>query len=158
MASYQKRVSRRLTRYSITLPPFEFQEDWTRQDKLTDWIEYACYTCFVMRVMEKQDPAENKLRVAQLGWIADQIPMIQVEMGREATAATEGVKRDRTGDDQADSGQPLTKKQKSLDSEEAAANCQPSETLSASQPPPNTAIPSGDPQPVPAALAPKSEP
>lgn len=150
-------MSRPLAKYSITPPPFEFQEDCTGQDRLTDWIEFACYTCFVMRSMQKWDPLGYTLKVAQLGWIADQIPLIQAEMKQEATASTEGVKRDRAEDDQVDSGEPLTKRQKPLDSEEAAANFQPSETLSVSRPPPDT-VPSGDPQPVPAALAPKSEP
>ncbi|KAH6627387.1 hypothetical protein F5144DRAFT_271580 [Chaetomium tenue] len=156
MARYQTRMLRFLEKYSIQPPSFEFKEDWTGQDRLTDWIEYACYTCFVMR-MRKWDPLGYELKVAQLGWITDQIPLIQAEMRQEATVGTNSVKRNRTEDDEVDGGEPLTKKQKALDGGGTATNCQPLETVSASPPSPDAA-PSEGPQSISPALGPRPEP
>ncbi|GAB1311970.1 hypothetical protein MFIFM68171_02180 [Madurella fahalii] len=150
METYQKAISRRLAQYSITLPQVEFQEDWTRQDRLTDWIEYACYTCFVMRVLKKWEPIEYELRVAQLKWIADQIPLVQAELKRDKKA---GVKRNRTEDNESGTGEPPTKKRKTHGREGVAASRQSSKTLCV--PRPHNAVPPSDAESEPVAAVPE---
>ncbi|KAI1170349.1 hypothetical protein F4777DRAFT_569465 [Nemania sp. FL0916] len=108
MRRYNKSLKSLLARRSITPPPVEFQPDPAQQDKLTEWIEYACWACLGLRGMKKVDPVEYELSVARLGWIMDQVPLIQAELEHGPATDTTDVKRTLEEDDFADESKKLT--------------------------------------------------
>ncbi|KAK4143515.1 uncharacterized protein C8A04DRAFT_28707 [Dichotomopilus funicola] len=128
MDKYHRVMLRNLARFSITLPPqIEFQEDKrTGADKIGLRIGLSSI--------------QYELRVAQLKWTADQIPLLQAEQKRDTEAS---LKRNGTGGNDSATAEPLAKKRRTHDPEGVVANRQPPETLSDSRPensvPPNDA-------------------
>ncbi len=75
-----------MEKFAITAPPFHFLQEWERQDKLTEWIEYASFEG-EDSVLGRHKATDEAYKWHLMDWIGGQIPVIQAEMQQAAAAA-----------------------------------------------------------------------